>query len=244
MKTRRPVSMVLAGLALCLGFGLLEAGCASRETAAPVLVPVPDGTPDHPVRESTLSYLKECAERWADDLGGGSHTIHFEISLARDGSVSDVKPTGSRLGARDMERCMLGALQNMTVPGFVLERMSSELAAHATSTESRGLIGQTETLDKLLIPLLPVLIEAPPAMVIVAIVIVGTAAMNSSILSEECQKEWDAAEKKCRELLAMPNPPRRLTGGYKDVPNCARGLVSQDCKGNEVDHGARPGRRT
>lgn len=53
----------------------------------------------------------------------------------------------------------------------------------------------------------------------------------------DCEKEWEDAREMCRELLSRPNPPRGLTGGYKDIENCARGLVSEECGGNRVDHG-------
>jgi RHS repeat-associated protein len=51
---------------------------------------------------------------------------------------------------------------------------------------------------------------------------------------DDCDKEWNEARKMCNDLLASPNPPRGITGGYKDVKNCARGLVSQRCGGNRV----------
>ncbi len=35
--------------------------------------------------------------------------------------------------------------------------------------------------------------------------------------------------------LANPYPSRSLTGGYRDVENCARGHVSQRCGGNRFD---------
>jgi RHS repeat-associated protein len=53
----------------------------------------------------------------------------------------------------------------------------------------------------------------------------------------DCEAEWVAAIEMCRELLSRPHPPRGLTGGHKDVMNCARGLVSEACGGNPVDHG-------
>ena len=54
--------------------------------------------------------------------------------------------------------------------------------------------------------------------------------------TKECEKEWEEAFEICRELLARPHPPRGLTGGHKDLYNCARGLVSEACGGNPVDY--------
>jgi hypothetical protein len=50
----------------------------------------------------------------------------------------------------------------------------------------------------------------------------------------DCAKEWEEAYAMCRELLARPHPPRAMTGGYTDLANCARGLVSEECGGNPV----------
>ena len=53
-------------------------------------------------------------------------------------------------------------------------------------------------------------------------------------LSDYCEKEWQKAREDCRILLLLPNPPRGLTGGYRDVERCARGLVSVQCGGNPI----------
>ena len=52
--------------------------------------------------------------------------------------------------------------------------------------------------------------------------------------SADCASEWAHANMQCEIWLSMAFPPRSLTGGYKDVYNCARGLVSQECGGNAV----------
>jgi len=54
---------------------------------------------------------------------------------------------------------------------------------------------------------------------------------------ERCDREWDDAFKMCKEELSKPNPSRGITGGYNNVMDCARGLVSEECGGNPVDHG-------
>jgi hypothetical protein len=50
-----------------------------------------------------------------------------------------------------------------------------------------------------------------------------------------CKEEWEAAREQCAEWLSSPNPPRRLTGGYSNVEDCARGHVSERCGGNPID---------
>jgi hypothetical protein len=50
-----------------------------------------------------------------------------------------------------------------------------------------------------------------------------------------CKEEWEAAREKCEEWLSMPNPPRRLTGGYGNTEDCARGHVSERCGGKPID---------
>jgi RHS repeat-associated protein len=52
----------------------------------------------------------------------------------------------------------------------------------------------------------------------------------------DCEKEWEEARQMCQEELAKPNPSRGITGGYRDVENCARGLVSERCGGNRVEY--------
>lgn len=63
-------------------------------------------------------------------------------------------------------------------------------------------------------------------------------------LSADCEKEWTAARVHCRVLIydqMQQRAGRRkrrstagVTGGYTDVEECARGLVSQACGGNRV----------
>lgn len=57
----------------------------------------------------------------------------------------------------------------------------------------------------------------------------------------DCAEEWRYALEKCADELAKANPNHAITGGYTDRRNCARGLVSEECGGNEVDRG--PGNR-
>ncbi len=52
---------------------------------------------------------------------------------------------------------------------------------------------------------------------------------------ETCDEEWDKAREHCRKLLNQPNPSCKRTGGYNDINNCARGLVSEKCGGNKID---------
>jgi RHS repeat-associated protein len=49
-----------------------------------------------------------------------------------------------------------------------------------------------------------------------------------------CEKEWEDAYRMCREELSKPNPSRGITGGYNNIMDCARGLVSEECGGNPV----------
>jgi hypothetical protein len=53
----------------------------------------------------------------------------------------------------------------------------------------------------------------------------------------QCEKEWADARDTCARELAKPSPSRGITGGYKDIENCARGLVSEGCGGNPIDWG-------
>jgi RHS repeat-associated protein len=59
--------------------------------------------------------------------------------------------------------------------------------------------------------------------------------------SKECDKEWEDAYRDCRKMLASPNPPRGVTGGYTNLYDCARGLVSEECGGNATGPGSSSG---
>jgi hypothetical protein len=48
----------------------------------------------------------------------------------------------------------------------------------------------------------------------------------------DCEEEWDYARRKCEELLSQRDPPRWVTGRYRNAEDCARGLVSERCGGN------------
>jgi hypothetical protein len=52
----------------------------------------------------------------------------------------------------------------------------------------------------------------------------------------DCDQEWQEAREACREELAKPHPSGVRTGRYRDVEECARGLVSERCGGNKVDY--------
>jgi len=49
-----------------------------------------------------------------------------------------------------------------------------------------------------------------------------------------CDEEWTYARDTCDKLLNQHNPPRGLTGGYKSLGKCMKGLVSARCGGNPV----------
>ena len=51
----------------------------------------------------------------------------------------------------------------------------------------------------------------------------------------DCDAEWEEAYATCEEELSKPNPNRGITGGYTNLHDCARGLVSQRCGGNRVN---------
>jgi hypothetical protein len=235
--------MLFAALALCLGLGLIAAGCG----ASGPLTPIESESSEQPLAESTVSFLTKCAKTWAGDLKERSYKLRFNVTVNKRGGVSAVEPEGSGFDVDDMEECMIGALHNMTVPPFVFDRVEEELASRRIPAHARGFVGQT-TMEPILIILTPVVIEAAPVVIVVVIGIVVVAAVASSAsnkMSKHCKKEWADAYRQCDEVLKLRNPPRGITGGYSDRENCARGLVSQECLGNVVVEGdqGRPGRK-
>lgn len=49
---------------------------------------------------------------------------------------------------------------------------------------------------------------------------------------QRCYEEWETAEQMCRRNLGGG-----ISGGYKSIEDCKRGLVSEACKGNKIDWG-------
>jgi len=49
-----------------------------------------------------------------------------------------------------------------------------------------------------------------------------------------CDEEKRQARDMCKDLLNMPDPPRRLTGGYTSVEKCMQGFLSVRCGGNPI----------
>ena len=135
----------------------------------------------------------------------------------------------------------------MAVTPFVYARVEEERASRRIPAHARGLVGQT-AMEPVIIILTPVIIEAAPVVIVVIIGVVVVAAVASSMsgkMSKECREEWRKAREDCYDMLASRNPPRGVTGGYSEVENCAKGLVSGRCEGNKVveeDQG-RPGRK-
>jgi hypothetical protein len=74
-------------------------------------------------------------------------------------------------------------------------------------------------------------------------------APGSTPSDEECDRQWRAARAECRarifEQLQQRGGRRKrrsvngVTGGYTNIEECAKGLVSQECGGNLVDFGTR-----
>jgi RHS repeat-associated protein len=51
---------------------------------------------------------------------------------------------------------------------------------------------------------------------------------------DECKQEWEDAIEECTKMLSGRNPSRGVTGGYRDIMLCAKGLVSERCGGNPL----------
>ena len=65
-------------------------------------------------------------------------------------------------------------------------------------------------------------------------------ALTDALSGDDCDAEWEEAYRICEVELAKPNPNPCMTGGYRDVASCARGLVSERCGGNRVDRASSP----
>ena len=70
----------------------------------------------------------------------------------------------------------------------------------------------------------------------IAIVVGGAIVLYPSDIAteEDCAAEWKEAYRQCSEELAKRDPCKGITGGYTNLHDCARGLVSERCGGNPV----------
>jgi RHS repeat-associated protein len=53
---------------------------------------------------------------------------------------------------------------------------------------------------------------------------------------DRCKQEWDDAEKICKIQFNRSSPNPSITGGYSNLRDCAKGLVSRRCGGNRPDY--------
>jgi hypothetical protein len=63
----------------------------------------------------------------------------------------------------------------------------------------------------------------------------GSGQVEDERNSPDCREEWRDALEQCAKWLSTRNPPRGVTGGYKTIDECARGLVSERCGGNPYE---------
>jgi hypothetical protein len=150
--------------------------------------------------------------------------------------------------------------------GYAYDGQNITLYATGTYNFAGGAIGAVYAAE--VCPILPQVCGAAGAIIIgVPIVAAAVAAVTMAVLPTPkhattasqtlgapragqgnkalgCDKEWEAAYEICAELLSGPNPPRGITGGYNNIYDCARGLVSEACGGNPISRvggGAPPG---
>ena len=221
----------LGALVLALGLGTLPLGCASTEEYVQVREP----TPDNPLPESTRARLQECADTWADELQPGEYSVRFDLKMTAEGHIRDVQRIGSKFDVRDMEICMIQALQAISVPRFIVEKAQSELDSKTTPGKMRGFIADTTMmtaaeaaeLELLITRLGPFFIRAGAAGLVIFISVVLVAEAIKYVDSERsrCKQVKDECIVRCTEDLI---PSQSVDGmPYHD---CLRKcLEAQNC---------------
>lgn len=81
----------------------------------------------------------------------------------------------------------------------------------------------------------PIIVELPAGVALPVIAVVAAAVCVATAVAPDCDEEWRQAREDCAKWLSEPNPHRHPTGGYRNIEDCARGLVSEACGGNPVD---------
>lgn len=153
--------------------------------------------------------------------------------------MRDYDPTTGRYIQGDP----LGLIDGASVYGYALQSPSvhidprgEDVADLLNSTFGRKVLGSAATAS---------LGDGPfPIGDAVGLCIVGAAAVYCAAdgyycaanPDSDCDQEWDDAYDICERELSRPKPARGVTGGYKTLFECAKGLVSERCGGNKVEY--------
>jgi hypothetical protein len=206
------------GLAAWLGLAFMPVGCGgSQETSHEPLHHESDG-PTAP--KYTVDQLSACAKQGAARMTDGSHAlISFDADVDESGRVGRVEIRDSAIGDQGIESCMVGVLEAMLVPRYLLRGM---FLWQPVSPASRGMVGNALVVGAA-VNLVPIVIVAAGVTIIVA--------LTFHVAEEAAEAISQRAEKKCAKLrnecLENPKQPEWNRGDFGEHKDC--GACYRDC---------------
>jgi hypothetical protein len=156
-------------------------------------------------------------------MTGTSHAIiYFEADVDEDGRVGRVEIRDSAIGDRGIESCMVGVLEAMLVPRYILRGM---LASGSVSPASRGMVGNALVVGAA-VNLVPIVIVAAGVTIVVAITFHGAEVVAEAI-SKKKEEACMRLNIACLENPDQPEWNRELYGGKKDCLSCYRRCINE-----------------
>jgi hypothetical protein len=186
------------GLAVCLGLAFTPLGCGSSQEAGFEPIHLRGGSDGWSAPKYTVDRLTECANAGASRMTDRLYAIYLDADVRENGRVSRATVRESMLDDQGIESCMVGVLEAMLVPRYLMKGL---IASHPVSPQSRGAVGNVVVLGAA-VNLVPVVIVAAG----VTFVVVVTLHVAEEVA--EARKRRRKVEKECDELLVqcLENP--------------------------------------
>ncbi len=114
----------------CISFAFCPLGCGAAQEDYTVVnhqgFDLPSMPADPTMPEAIVEQLQICVRQGAADLRTYSHEVKFDITVADEGNVDEVKLRSSTLRNDAMESCMMQALASMSLPSGAFPLRSSK----------------------------------------------------------------------------------------------------------------------
>jgi hypothetical protein len=150
------------GLAFCLSVTFTPLGCGgTQDTGYRPTLPMPEG-PTAP--EATVTQLTDCTKQGASRLTGTHYAVLFDVNVTEGGDVGMVEIKDSMIGDRQIESCMVRALEAMPLPMSIMGMLPTQ----PVSPQSRGYMGNVWLLGGA-VNLVPIVIFAAGVTILVAV---------------------------------------------------------------------------
>jgi hypothetical protein len=161
------------------------------------MLPRPEGPT---VPEAIVTQLTHCTKQGASRLTDTHYAILFDVNVTKGGDVGMVKIKDSMIGDREIESCMVGALEAMPLPMSIMGMLPSQ----PVSPQSRGYMGNVWVLGGA-VNLVPIVIVAAGVTIVVAVTIYVVSKVTTSTRDatdeERCKKVKDQCIEYCADTV-------------------------------------------